>query len=447
MKINETLINKYNKPGPRYTSYPPVPFWQNCPTEKEWFKQINQEYLPKNGLDLYVHVPFCERLCYYCGCNRIITKNHQIEDEYLKLIFDEWSTYEKNLPFLPQISSLHIGGGTPTFLTSKNLDELIKRLTLNRTKEFIGSIEVDPRTCTNDHIKVFVENSISRVSLGIQDFHPLVQKSINRIQTPQMIENLMHDLRKNGIESINFDLIYGLPNQTLETIQETIEIVCRMKPDLIAFYSYAHLPERIKNQRLISENDLPNALSKRELYEFGKKMLQDRGYNDIGMDHFALNSNFLFKAAMNKNLKRNFMGYVDKKSNILIGLGPSSISDSGKSFIQNEKIFKKYKDKIQSNQLAIENGHLQEDQEIKIQQIIQNLMCNHEIELDSLGCLPSLERIQNELIEYQKDELLEKTPEGFKLTNLGKVFVRNIAMSFDYHLRERQSDRKFSQTI
>jgi oxygen-independent coproporphyrinogen III oxidase len=447
MKINEILIKKYNKPGPRYTSYPPVPFWQNCPSEKEWFEQINQEYLPENGLDLYVHVPFCENLCYYCGCNRIITKNHQVEDEYIKLIFDEWEKYQANFQFTPKISSLHLGGGTPTFLNAKSLDQLIKRLTLNRTQEFIGSIEVDPRTCTEEHIKVFAENSITRVSLGIQDFNPQVQKSINRNQTPWMVENLINNLRKNGIESINFDLIYGLPNQTLETIQETINLVCKMKPDLIAFYSYAHLPERIKNQRLIKENELPNAVSKRQLYDFGKKMLQESGYYDVGMDHFALKSNFLFKAAISDKLQRNFMGYVDKKSNIQIGLGPSSISDSGKSFIQNEKNIKKYQEKIKANQLAIEIGHIQDEKDIEIQKIIQNLMCNHKIELAQSKNLPFSEKIKEELNEFEKDKLLEKTHFGFKLTNFGKVFVRNIAMSFDYHHRQRQSDRKFSQTI
>ena len=447
MKIPENLILKYNKAGPRYTSYPPVPFWQNCPTQDQWVEHIQKEYHPEKGIDLYIHIPFCESLCYYCGCNRIVTKNHNVEEEYVQLLFKEWATYLSKLKFIPQISSLHFGGGTPTFLSHENLDRLIEGLTSNRSKEFLGSIEIDPRTCTKEHIDVLVKHSISRVSLGIQDFNPHVQKAIHREQSPQLVEKIVSEMRERGIASINFDLIYGLPKQTILTIKETMDVVTQLKPDLIAFYSYAHLPERIKNQRLIKDEDLPDPTTKRQLYEEGKNLLSKAGYLDIGMDHFALESIYLYQASVNKNLKRNFMGYVDKKSNILIGLGPSSISDSGISFIQNQKELKSYKRAILEENVAIETGHTQNQVDLEIQHIIQELMCNNEISLKNLPVIPHHENIREELSEFEKDQLLERTDVGFRVTTLGKAFTRNIAMTFDYYLREKQSDRKFSQTI
>jgi oxygen-independent coproporphyrinogen III oxidase len=447
MKIPENLITKYNKSGPRYTSYPPVPFWQHCPTEDQWIEHIQKKYDPNKGIDLYIHIPFCESLCYYCGCNRIITKNHDVEEDYIQLLLKEWATYQSKLKFTPQISSLHFGGGTPTFLSPENLDRLIQDLTTNRTNDFLGSIEIDPRTCSSKHIDVLVKHSIRRISLGIQDFNPIVQKSIHRDQAPEMVGKIVQEMRLKGIQSINFDLIYGLPNQSIATIKETIDVVCKLKPDLIAFYSYAHLPERIKNQQLIKEEELPNPALKRQLYEEGKKLLLESGYAEIGMDHFALESSYLYQASLNKNLKRNFMGYVDKKSNILIGLGPSSISDSGLSFIQNQKELKHYKKNILEDKIAIETGHTQNQVDLEIQNIIQELMCKNEIDIKLLKDIPYGETINEELLEFEKDQLLLKSDFCYKLTYLGKAFTRNIAMSFDYYLREKQSDRKFSQTI
>ena len=352
-----SLIKKYNRAGPRYTSYPPVPFWNNAPDEIQWLEHIKKAYHEDTGIDLYVHVPFCESLCYYCGCNRTITKNHEVEDHYLSTLLKEWSIYKEKLGINPKINSLHFGGGTPTFLSPKNLESLITNLLQNKSKSFIGSIEIDPRTCKEEHIKVLARNEIKRVSLGIQDFDILVQKAINRNQSPAMVEDLLIKLRANGLTSINFDLIYGLPKQSSNSISNTIKIVSKMKPDLIAFYSYAHLPEKIKNQRLIAENDLPSPELKRELYELGKKLLIENGYVDVGMDHFALPSSFLYQAMVNKKLHRNFMGFVDKKSPILIGLGPSSISDTSFSFIQNAKDLKTYDNKVNAGKIPFEIGH------------------------------------------------------------------------------------------
>lgn len=444
--VMQKLIQKYNRPGPRYTSYPPVPFWRDTPDHASWIQHLKTTYNPATGLDLYVHIPYCESLCYYCGCNRTITKDHSVEEGYLRLVLKEWELYLKLLGFTPKINSLHFGGGTPTFLSPANLKHLIVELTRERSSDFIGSIEIDPRTCQKEHLEVLAELGIKRVSLGIQDFDFEVQKAIHRHQPVSMVEALLEKIRQYNFSSVNFDLIYGLPKQTVSTISETIKIVSRLKPDLIAFYSYAHLPDRIKNQRLIKEADLPTAELKRELYETGKRLLQEAGYLDIGMDHFALPESFLYEAQKKNKLHRNFMGYVDKKSPILIGLGPTAISDSSLSFMQNEKELKDYAAKVEGGVLPVEKGHTHTKQDLAVQKIILDLMCQHTTSL-SLSDLPSSAEIAQELCDFQEDGLINFNSQEIVITPLGKAFVRNIAMSFDHHLRTQQQQTRFSQTI
>ncbi len=447
MRTPEHLIQKYNTQGPRYTSYPPLPFWRATPVEAEWFKHVIKGYDHDLGVDLYVHVPYCESLCYYCGCNRIITKNHDVESEYVEMILKEWAIYKQNLGFVPVVGSLHFGGGTPTFLSPEHLDRLIMNLTSERSEPFIGSIEVDPRTCKKEHIQVLVKNRMKRVSLGIQDFDPAVQQAIHRDQSPEMVRDLVKLMRQEGIESINFDLIYGLPKQTVDTIKSTIALVNDMRPDLIAFYSYAHLPERIKNQRLIKNQDLPGPTLKRELYESGRELLTKEGYRDVGMDHFARPASYLYQAMESKNLHRNFMGYVDKKSQVLIGLGPSSISDSSYSFIQNSKELKDYQASICSGRLAIEKGHSHNQLDLIVQNIIQDLMCQHEVSLAHVKDLPLWDQIEKELRSFEEDGLLVFQDSLVQIQEIGKGFTRNIAMVFDFYLRDQQNNKMFSQTI
>ena len=447
MKTLNHLIQKYNRPGPRYTSYPPVPFWNKAPNEAKWISHIKSSYQEDVGVDLYVHVPFCESLCYYCGCNRTITKNHKVEDSYLAALLKEWEIYKTKLGFSVKINSLHFGGGTPTFLSPKNLETLISTLLVHKTKDFIGSIEIDPRTCSDEHLEVLNRFGIKRVSLGIQDFDPIVQKAIHRDQSPEMVKVLVDKLRHHQFSSINFDLIYGLPKQSLETISKTIELVGEMKPDLIAFYSYAHLPERIKNQRLINESDIPGPELKRELYETGKKLLLALGYEDIGMDHFALPSSFLYKVKIEKKLHRNFMGYVDKKSSVLIGLGPTSISDSSLSFVQNCKDLKAYESLVQRGELPFEIGHTHNKHDLRIQEIILEMMCHNEVVILNKESIPHWSEIEHELRAFAADGIIKMENDQILVTPAGKGFVRNIAMSFDHYLREQESHVKFSSTI
>lgn len=440
------LIQKYNRPGPRYTSYPPVPFWQNTPAESAWIKNITDNYSDKEGVDLYVHVPYCEKLCYYCGCNRTITKNHDVEKPFISFIMTEWKLYQEKLGFSPRVNSLHFGGGTPTFLSTENLSNLLQVLTLNKTNEFIGSVEIDPRTCSKKHLEVFSAYGVERVSLGIQDFDPVVQEAINRIQPVSLVEDLVKEIRKQKFKSINFDLVYGLPKQTIHSIARTMEIVSDLRPDLIAFYGYAHLPDRIKNQRLINDKDLPSPDERLALYEEGKKILLSYGYEDIGLDHFALPSSYLKKAKVEGKLHRNFMGYVDKKSKILIGLGPTSISDSSVSFIQNAKEVETYKSLLSSCLLPIEKGHTHSLSDLRAQEVIIGLMCKGEAEVD-MSTFPESELMRNELLSFEEDKLISMTDKRLRLTDIGKIFVRNIAMTFDHHLRVKNKQAKFSQTV
>lgn len=442
MKTLDELIIKYSRPGPRYTSYPPLPFWTGAPSTEQWFSHLLSQ--SSEGVDLYVHIPFCEKLCWYCGCNRIITRDHTKDEQFIQTILSEWEIYKNALGDI-QVNSLHFGGGTPTFLSPAHLEKLIKGLTTNKSSSFIGSIEVDPRTCTQEHLLVTSQLGFKRISLGIQDFNPKVQKAINRYQPVELVKDLVTKIRKLGFESINFDLIYGLPLQDATSIKSTIEIVKELSPDLIAFYGYAHLPHKISNQRLIKDDSLPSATLRQELYQVGKEILLQEGFSDIGMDHFARPQNYLFRAKETKSLHRSFMGYTDKKSNCLIGLGPSSISDSGLSFIQNKKDLISYQKDIAQGELSLETGHVKTPSDHICQKHILNIMCEEETELMSeLNYFPE---ITQELADFKADGLITLTQDYLKLTDLGKIFMRNIAMSFDEHLRKQVKQQRFSQTV
>lgn len=446
--MSTNLIQKYNKPAPRYTSYPPVPYWTGAPSENQWIEHLKKSYdETKGGVDLYVHVPFCESLCYYCGCNRTITKNHSIEEKYLSMVLKEWELYKTKLGFVPQINSLHFGGGTPTFLSAENLARLMTSLLEKKSESFIGSVEIDPRTVKPDHFKIFKQFDISRVSMGIQDFDVTVQRSINRMQSPELVKKLVDELRDLKFDSLNFDLIYGLPNQSIKTITETFEIVEKLRPDLIAFYSYAHLPERIKNQKLINESELPSPELKRKLYETGKKILEEKGYVEIGMDHFALPGSSLYEAMITKKLHRNFMGYVDRKSNILIGLGPTSISDSSLSFVQNAKDNETYKKLLDEGKLPLTSGHTHSKEDLLIQKLILDLMCQQEMSLENKNEISFWSEIEKELQSFKSDGLLEMNNDKLAVKTEGKGFVRNIALSFDFHYRTKTTTAKFSQSV
>lgn len=442
MKIGENSIDfdKFNFSVPRYTSYPVITDWKGQ-TTNQWFDSLNNGYELK--IDLYLHIPFCRELCYYCGCFRKITKNNDLADQYITNLKREWDLYSKKFPQI-KINSIHLGGGTPSFLTPEQLKTLLSYFETFKSHKFSGNIELDPRTVNSDHIKMLSEYGFRNASLGIQDFNKNVQKAINRFQDYELVENLVQDLRANQFKEINFDLIWGLPKQSVKTIDETLEKVMKLSPERISFFSYAHLPDKIKNQRLIKDEDLLKGNEKLELFFYAQKTLLENDYHVIGMDHYAKKGSELDKALRSKSLHRNFMGYVAQKSDDLIGLGVSSISQNGQGFMQNTKDFKEYEARLLNGELPVVKGHVLSASEAFRAGIIQRLFCHFEISKNDISELNNNEEIQTKLAEFLDFGLLEENQNTYNLTYKGKFLIRIIASVFDQY---RQLDEGFSKAI
>jgi len=454
--MSENLIQKYNIPGPRYTSYPTVPFWdEKGIAVNDWITTLKKSFVESNakeGISIYIHLPFCENLCTFCGCHKRITKRHDVEEPYLETVIKEWNIYCDLLPEKPLIRELHLGGGTPTFFNPENLSKLINGI-LNRAEKFAAyefSFEAHPNHTNEEHLKVLYDLGFRRNSFGVQDYDLKVQKTINRIQPFENVEKVTTLSRNIGYTSISHDLVFGLPFQTKESIIDTIEKTKLLKPDRIAFYSYAHVPW-IKGvgQRGYDENDLPKEVEKRILYETGKKMLNDLGYIEIGMDHFALTSDSMYKAMQEKKLHRNFMGYTAGKTKLMIGLGMSSISDSWYSFAQNVKTVEEYQDIVNKGEIPIFRGHLLNDEDLVIREHILNIMCHFETSWQEQRLqFPELNECIERLKEMEKDGLVILTQNGLQVPENARPFVRNICMAFDLRLiRNKPTTRIFSMTI
>ena len=446
----KNLLQKYNVPGPRYTSYPTVPYWEGVPTTKQWLESLRKHYNSKRGLALYVHIPFCRQLCTYCGCNTRISRNREVGLRYVKTVLKEW-TYYLNEFSQPSISDLHLGGGTPTFLTSIELELLItgilKHSIVAGDSEF--ALEADPRVTTAEQLEVLYHLGFRRLSLGIQDFDPKVQEIVNRVQTFEQVQTIVETSRKLGYSSINFDLIYGLPFQTLKSVEGTIKKVCQLMPERIAFYAYAHVPWIKPSQRRFTEKDLPQGIEKRKLYELGRELLEKAGYVEIGMDHFALKKDSLFQAAEDRHLHRNFMGYVAKEAFPLIGLGVSAIGDAWEVYVQNEKRLERYTERVEAGELPVLRGHCLSNEDQILRRHILNLMTRFETEWSSEGTqTPHLEGISQKLAPVSEDGLIQLHPQSCSLTPKGRPFLRNICMAFDARLQRKFPETQlFSQTI
>ena len=451
----KNLIQKYNIPGPRYTSYPTVPFWdKEGIAQQDWERTVKKSFVESNeveGISLYIHLPFCESLCTFCACHKKITKRHEVEEPYLETVLKEWDLYCNLLVERPKIREIHLGGGTPTYFSSENLKKLINGIfkRADKFETFDFSYEGHPNHTSEEQLQTLYDLGSRRNSFGIQDYDPIVQKAIHRIQSFEQVKRVNDLSRKIGYESISHDLIFGLPFQTEESIRNTIKNTIELKPDRIAYYSYAHVPW-IKGvgQRGFDENDLPKDNEKRHLYELGKQLFFDNGYVEIGMDHFALPTDSLHKAMESKKLHRNFMGYTAGKTELMIGLGMSSISDSWYAFAQNEKTIEDYTKKVNQGIIPIFRGHLLTDTDLIIRKHILNLMCNLETEW-KIGLD---EKVKSEIIdrlsEIIGDGLLEVSEYKIVVKEEGRMFVRNICMAFDLRLIENKPDtRVFSMTI
>ena len=451
----KNLIQKYNIPGPRYTSYPTVPFWDKEGIALEDWKQTTKKSFNESndveGISLYIHLPFCESLCTFCACHKKITKRHEVEQPYIETVLKEWDLYCDLLVDRPKIREIHLGGGTPTFFSSENLKKLIDGIfkRADKFETFDFSFESHPNLTSEEQLQTLYDLGSRRNSFGIQDYDPKVQKAIHRVQSFEQVKKV-HDLsRKIGYDSISHDLIFGLPFQTEDSIRNTIKNTIELKPDRIAYYSYAHVPW-IKGvgQRGFEDSDLPKDDEKRHLYELGKQLFFDNGYVEVGMDHFALPSDSLHKAMEAKKLHRNFMGYTAGKTELMIGLGMSSISDSWYAFAQNEKTIEDYTEKVNAGIIPIFRGHLLTDADLIIRKHILNLMCNLETEW-KIGLD---EKVKSEIVHRLQaiidDGLIEVSENKITVKEEGRMFVRNICMAFDLRLIENKPDtRIFSMTI
>jgi oxygen-independent coproporphyrinogen-3 oxidase len=453
---DKILIQKYNIQGPRYTSYPTVPFWKNDNlNHNEWVQSIELNYTTfgSNEISLYIHLPFCESLCTFCGCHKRITKNHAVEEPYIDTLIKEWQLYLKALPFTPIIKELHFGGGTPTFFRASELERLLVTLfgTTSVNPEIHElSFEAHPNNTSEDHLQTLYNFGFRRLSLGIQDYSPVVQKAINRIQSFETVESVHQLAQKIGYTSISHDLVFGLPKQHLGDIQNTVDNTLKLMPDRISLYSYAHVPWIKGNgQRGYDENDLPKNEEKRKLYEHSKQMLEEAGYLEVGMDHFALPHDSLSIAMKNKSLHRNFMGYTTQDTKIMIGLGMSSISDSWFGFAQNDKTVEEYTSIVNNGELPVFRGHLLSDEDLEIRKHILDLMCHFETEVKEGSIIEQeFESIQEKLADMIKDGIVSIEGYNVKITEKGIPFVRNCCMAFDADLKRTQKrDKMFSQTI
>ncbi|HBU79767.1 MAG TPA: oxygen-independent coproporphyrinogen III oxidase [Muricauda sp.] len=449
------LIQKYNVPGPRYTSYPTVPYWDmETFSGKKWKSSVIQafEENPEEGISIYIHLPFCESMCTFCGCHKRITKRHEVESPYITAVLKEWELYVELMGSRPVIKELHLGGGTPTFFSPENLKMLINGITrLSKKADTIEfSFEGHPNNTTKEHLQVLYGVGFRRVCFGVQDYNLTVQRAINRIQPFENVKNVTEWARETGYTSVGHDIIYGLPFQDCSDVEQTIMKTNAIKPDRIAFYSYAHVPWLKGNgQRGYKEEDLPSSIEKKAQYEMGKRMLAEFGYKDVGMDHFALPTDSLYQALENGTLHRNFMGYTPSKTKLMIGLGASSISDSWYGFAQNVKNVEEYQNLVSHGVIPIFRGHILNEEDQILRRHILNIMCRFETNWKPEEKeVVDFENILANLSELEADGLVKIEDKTIKVTDKGRPFVRNISMAFDLKMhRKKPNTRIFSMTV
>jgi oxygen-independent coproporphyrinogen-3 oxidase len=457
--ITPELLTRFDVPGPRYTSYPTADRFVEAFGEADYLQALDQRKNSAIGkatpLSLYVHIPFCESLCYYCACNKIITKHKDRAATYLRYLTREVELHTAHLGMGQSVSQLHLGGGTPTFLSDGELRELMHML--RRHFEFVPggeySVEVDPRTVDEQRLAVLAELGFNRLSFGVQDFDPAVQKAVHRVQPAQQVFDLVAAARRLGFESVNVDLIYGLPLQTPESFERTLAQVNELRPDRIALYAYAHLPERFKPQRRIHAAELPSGGAKVAMLSRSLDAFTEAGYVYIGMDHFALPDDALAVAKRQGRLHRNFQGYSTQADCDLIALGVSSIGRVGATFSQNAKTMEEYCDLLDQGHLPVVRGLALTRDDLIRRAVIMALMCQGQLQFESInlawlvdfGKYFAAELAQLE--DMQAQGLVQLSDAGIQVTGMGWFFVRGVAMVFDRYLQADRNRTRFSKII
>jgi oxygen-independent coproporphyrinogen III oxidase len=457
--ITPELLTRFDVPGPRYTSYPTADRFVEAFGEADYLQALDQRKSGAMGkakpLSLYVHIPFCESLCYYCACNKIITKHKDRAATYLRYLTREVALHTAHLGQGQSVSQLHLGGGTPTFLSDEELRELMHML--RRHFEFVPggeySVEVDPRTVDEKRLAVLAELGFNRLSFGVQDFDPAVQKAVHRVQPAQQVFDLVAAARRLGFESVNVDLIYGLPLQTPESFERTLAQVNELRPDRIALYAYAHLPERFKPQRRIHAAELPAGGAKVAMLSRSLDAFTEAGYVYIGMDHFALPDDALAVAKRQGRLHRNFQGYSTQADCDLIALGVSSIGRVGATYSQNAKTMEEYCDLLDQGHLPVVRGLALSRDDLIRRAVIMALMCQGQLQFESinLAWLVDFKKYFSaelaQLDDMQGQGLVQLSDTGIQVTGMGWFFVRGVAMVFDRYVQADRNRARFSKII
>lgn len=447
MKLTLDLLNKYNTNAPRYTSYPTILDWNTPLSTEQWMNNIRGEVSKGHPVALYIHIPFCKSLCTFCACNKSITQQYQKALEYVAVVKKEFDLYHQTLGVdkIP-LKEIHLGGGTPTYLKDAELVDLISHILdkCDITEEHTFSIEVDPRTVEKSQVQTLYDLGFRRMSFGIQDFDEKVQKIINREQSFDCVEDVVNEARRVGFDSLNFDILYGLPNQTIESLDLSMDYIRELSPDRLAFYSYAHVPWFSKAQGHHEKFHLPLGDEKMNLFLYGRQQLLDLGYEEVGMDHFAKPEDSLYKAYESGKLHRNFMGYIEDFVHPLIGLGVSSISDAWSSYVQNKRDIREYQSLINNGEFAIDKSHSLTPVEENSRQHILNLMTQWQTEVEP----DRMKNMAGQIDQLVEDKLVEMNGNVMKVSDLGKHFLRNICTLFDdSYDHSKDMTSKFSKTI
>jgi oxygen-independent coproporphyrinogen-3 oxidase len=451
------LIRRYDGRGPRYTSYPTALQFNDRLTAQEYIDNARASNASGVPLSLYVHIPFCHTLCYYCGCNKIVTRNEERVAKYMRNLYREIEMQSELFDRSRVVEQLHFGGGTPTYLDDSQMRDLLAKIrsafTLDDSDERQFSIEVDPRTVSEDDIRTLTELGFNRLSLGIQDFDTTVQKAVNRMQSADEVQALVEASRSAGFKSVSFDLIYGLPHQSVASFDTTLDTVIAMRPDRFAVYNYAHLPQRFKGQRMINAEDIPAPEVKLDILENTIERLTAAGYIYIGMDHFALPDDELVLARRDGTLQRNFQGYSTHRHCDLISIGVSSISHINNVYAQNSVTTMEYQACIEHDHLPIVKGlAVDEDDQLRAE-VIQALMCYDALDFDDFGKQHGIDFRNyfaaevDRLKPLAEDELIELTDAGVRITPKGRLLLRNIAMTFDRYIGDEENNNRFSKAI
>ncbi|MDH3265731.1 MAG: oxygen-independent coproporphyrinogen III oxidase [Gammaproteobacteria bacterium] len=451
------LVRRYDGRGPRYTSYPTALQFHEEFTRQDYLDNARASNTSGVPLSLYFHIPFCHTLCYYCACNKIVTRNQQRVSSYMTNLYREIDLQSELFDRSRVVEQLHFGGGTPTYLDETQLRDLFRKIgesfTLDSGDKRQYSIEVDPRTVDGDGIRLLTELGFNRLSLGIQDFDPVVQKAVNRLQSADDVTDLVSASRTAGFKSVSFDLIYGLPHQTVASFDRTLDTVIAMRPDRFAVYNYAHLPQRFKGQRMINADHIPAPETKLDILESTIQKLTGAGYVYIGMDHFALPEDELVQARRDGTLQRNFQGYSTHRHCDLVSMGVSSISNIGNVYSQNSVSTAEYEQLLENNQLPIRKGLAVDDDDLIRAQAIQALMCYDELVFDDFNAENAVvfqEYFAAEIRQLKpllQDDLIELSDRGIRITPKGRLLLRNIAMTFDRYISDAKNDNRFSRAI